>query len=248
MKKIISAILAVLMILALVSCGVKDKNVNEGQANENGQQIEENINNDTENKEPGKEDEKNENNNEDNTDNKKPINTTDKKPQTNTNTTPEAKPESKPETKPDTNTEVKPEEKPQQAIAAGQKLLADFKSKAGSTTGALALAEAVSQNSIIPFSAVSTPVEQGFLAGFGSTEIKGFKDGAMFGPMIGSIQFIGYVFELEDGTDVSAFISNLKASADLRWNICVEAEEMVVGSSGNKVFFVMCNKDLNSEE
>jgi len=63
-------------------------------------------------------------------------------------------------------------------------------------------------------------------------------------PMMGSIAFVGYVFELEDGADVSAFINNLRSSANMRWNICVEAEEMVTGSVGNKVFFVMCPKTL----
>ena len=95
---------------------------------------------------------------------------------------------------------------------------------------------------------MSAPVEEGFLAGFGNTEIKGFKEGAMFAPVIGSVPFVGYVFFLEDNADASAFISTLKANADLRWNICVEAEEMVAGNVGNKVFFVMCNKDLNAEE
>ena len=54
--------------------------------------------------------------------------------------------------------------------------------------------------------------------------------------MIGSIPFVGYVFVLEDGTDKTEFISNLKENANLRWNICVEAEEMVTGVAGNKVF------------
>ncbi len=129
----------------------------------------------------------------------------------------------------------------------GQKLLADFMSKAGSGN-ALSVAEALSKNSLIPFSAAAMPVEPGFLSGFGNTEILGFSEGAMFGPIIGAVPFIGYVFTLADGTDAASFVSTLKNSADLRWNICVEAEEMTTGSAGNKVFFVMCNRDLNSEE
>ena len=64
----------------------------------------------------------------------------------------------------------------------------------------------------------------------------------MFGPMIGTIPFIGYVFELKDETDVNQFISTLKSNANLRWNICTEADEMVVCSVDKKVFFVMCPK------
>ena len=50
--------------------------------------------------------------------------------------------------------------------------------------------------------------------------------------------------QLEDGTDGEAFMQTLKDNADMRWNICVEAEETVVGQSGNKVFFVMCPTSL----
>ena len=83
-------------------------------------------------------------------------------------------------------------------------------------------------------------VEEGVLSGFDNYEVKGFKSGAVFMPMIGSIPFIGYVFELADGVSASDFVSNLKANANLRWNICVTADEMVTATSGNKVFFVMC--------
>jgi len=66
----------------------------------------------------------------------------------------------------------------------------------------------------------------------------------VFQPMIGSIAFIGYVFELEDGVSASDFAANLKQNANMRWNICVEAEETVTSVAGNKVFFVMCPKQF----
>ena len=65
-------------------------------------------------------------------------------------------------------------------------------------------------------------------------------DAATYGPMIGSIPFIGYVFELPEEADVEAFKTTLSENANLRWNICVTADEMVVESEGNTVFFVMC--------
>ena len=34
-------------------------------------------------------------------------------------------------------------------------------------------------------------------------------------------------------------IENLEKNADKRWNICTEADEMVVSAEGNTVFFVM---------
>ena len=103
-------------------------------------------------------------------------------------------------------------------------------------------AEKLVEKGNLPFMAGAMEVEPGLLSGFDNAEITGFKSGAQFGPMMGSIAFIGYVFELEDGVSATDFIANLKKNANLRWNICVEAEEMVAGSSGNKVFFVMCPK------
>ena len=245
MKKIISLLLALMMIFALVACGKNKQNDDKTdiQKDEINQQIQESENTETEKEEPSKEEEKQED--------KKPENVVkpEVKPEAKPEAKPEVKPEEKPEAKPEVKPEVKPEEAPKPAAKTdGEKLLADFNEKANSLGSALSIAEAVAQNPIIPFSAMAVPVEQGFLAGFGNTEIKGFKEGAMFGPVIGSVPFVGYVFVLEDGTDTDSFIKTLKSNADLRWNICVEAEEMVAGKNGNKVFFVMCNKDLNSGE
>lgn len=161
------------------------------------------------------------------------------KPEVKPETKPEVKPEAKPEDKPVAKPEEKPEEKPAAPQTVGNALLSDFKAKAGSHTSALSLAEALLANPVIQFSGGAMTVEPGFLTGFDNAEIKGFKEGAMFAPMIGTIPFVGYVFILEDGTDASEFISTLKSSANLRWNICTSADEMVSGSSGNKVFFVM---------
>lgn len=164
------------------------------------------------------------------------------KPEATPAPTPTPKPQATPEPTPVPTPKPEPQKK-----TVGQTLLADFKAKAGSTSGAYSLAEKLVANSIISFAAMTMPVEPGMLPGFGNTEIKGFKDGATFGPMIGSIPFIGYVFVLEDGTNTSDFVALLKKNADLRWNICVEAEEIVTGSAGNKVFFVMCPKEFSEE-
>lgn len=160
------------------------------------------------------------------------------------------------EEKPQENVQSKPEEnkKPEQSAkpqpeapkTVGNILLADFKAKASSLS-ALGIAEALVGNEIIPFMGGAMEVEPGLLQGFDNAEIKGFKEGAVFMPMIGTIPFIGYVFTLENGTDASSFISNLKANANLRWNICTTADEMVAGSVGNKVFFVMCPTEFTEE-
>ena len=66
--------------------------------------------------------------------------------------------------------------------------------------------------------------------------------------MMSTIPFLGYIFKLADDADVDAFIANLEATANLRWNICTEAEELTCKAVDNTVFFLMCNKDLNAEQ
>ena len=95
----------------------------------------------------------------------------------------------------------------------GEKLLADF--KADSTGTPQEIAERILSNEIIQFMSGATPVEEGLLTGFDNAEIKGFKEGVMFGPMMSSIAFVGYIFELPEGADVEAFKTTLKDSANL---------------------------------
>lgn len=141
----------------------------------------------------------------------------------------------------------KPEEKPvETAQTVGTKLLSVFKSNANGSTDAIA--NAIIEKGELPFAGMAMGVEPGLLNGFDNAEISGFKTGTVFAPMIGSIPFIGYIFELDDGVSAQEFISNLKKNANLRWNICVEADEMVTGNVGNKVFFVMCPKEFDEAE
>lgn len=127
----------------------------------------------------------------------------------------------------------------------GATLLATFKANPEGT--AQEIADRIVANEIIPFMGMATPVEEGFLMGFDNAEIKGFKEGVMFGPMMGTIPFVGYVFVLEDGADVDAFKTTLKDSANLRWNICTEAEELTVDNEGNVVFFLMSPKTFEEQ-
>ena len=168
---------------------------------------------------------------------KKPNKT--KKPSKKPNKT--EKPSKKPEKneKPEDTEKETNEEQKKETVA--NTLMSDFKSIAKSQN-AESIANQLIANKIIPFMPAVMPVEEGWLNGFGDAEITGFKEGAMFGPMIGTIPFVGYVFELKDETDVNQFISILKSNADLRWNVCTEADEMAVCSVDKKVFFVMCPK------
>lgn len=127
-----------------------------------------------------------------------------------------------------------------------QTLSADFTSKvsANSNISMDELAEKLISNKIIPFAGASMSVEPGFLNGF-TSEVTGFSEGALFGPMIGSIPFIGYVFKVDGNPE--QFIKTLKEKADLRWNICTQADEMVSTNVGNTVFFVMAPLNFDEE-
>lgn len=107
--------------------------------------------------------------------------------------------------------------------------------KADSSISLEDLANKLVTNDIIPFGPAIMPVAEGYLNGF-SSEVTGFSEAVMFGPMIGSIPFMGYVFKTDNP---QALISSLKEKADLRWNVCTQADEMVVDSVKNTVFFVM---------
>ncbi len=180
---------------------------------------------------------------------KKPENVQTQKPaeKPQTQEKPAQKPAEKPAEQPQQKPAEKPVEKPAEtpvATTLGKTLLADFKTKAASGMSAQEIADGLLANPAIKFGGGAMPVEEGLLSGFDNAEIKGFKSGVMFAPMIGSIPFVGYVFELENAADASSFIANLEKNANRRWNICVEADEMVTGSAGNKVFFVMCPTTL----
>lgn len=86
--------------------------------------------------------------------------------------------------------------------------------------------------------AMQTEVGPTYLAGF-NEEISGYKAAYAVAPMIGTIPFVSYVFEMEEGADVNAFVDTLTAQHNLRWNICTAADEMQCIVNGNYVFFVM---------
>ena len=124
----------------------------------------------------------------------------------------------------------------------GAMILNEFRDLVSSSSdkSPMALANGIANGGKLPFEPVVMEVEPGLLAGFDNYEVTGFEKGVTFGPMIGSIPFVAYVFELSEGTDVNAFTEGLKEHANLRWNICVEADEIVSEAEGNIVFFMMC--------
>ena len=101
------------------------------------------------------------------------------------------------------------------------------------------LAEEIADECDFPFEVTVTDAAEGPLAGFGDTAVEGFSEGVMFAPTVSTIPFIGYVFRAEDEAAAKALLSKLSENADLRWNVCTEAETVVSEQIGNVAFFAM---------
>ena len=217
MKKFLSLILALTMILSLAACGASnDAEENDAPAGEEEIVEDETVTDGEVEEEPA----------------------TDDQPAADPNAPVENEPAA-----PEVPAEPEQSEQPEQEApaASGDTVAAQLqKAFEGMTDqSALDIATALSTHEVIKFGAGAMPVEPGLLSGFDNYEVTGFQEGAVFMPMIGSIAFVGYIFTLEDGADVNAFMENLKANSNPRWNICVAAEETLVSNVGNKVFFVM---------
>ena len=116
----------------------------------------------------------------------------------------------------------------------GDSLAAVFREEAKSASSAADIAAALAEKA--GYQCVVVDMEEGFLSGF-DEDITGFHACTQFAPMISTIPFVGYVFEVEDP---DTFKEKLEAVANPAWNICTEADQTVCEISGNYVFFVMC--------
>lgn len=110
------------------------------------------------------------------------------------------------------------------------------------------LASKLISNPLIEFNGELEEVKPGLLMGFGENEMKGFKSGVRFSPTISTIPFVGYVFEVKDEEAANSLQLELNSKADLNWNVCTSADQMVVDSVGNKVLFVMCAEIEKDDE
>lgn len=132
---------------------------------------------------------------------------------------------------------------PDENSTVGEHLLYEFRENSDKTPQEIA--DILLANPVIQFMSATMPVEPGLLNGFDNYEVSGFTEGVMFGPAMGTIPFVGYIFELDEDTDVDEFKDALSENANLRWNICTEADEMIVENEGNLVFFLMCPKSFD---
>ena len=77
----------------------------------------------------------------------------------------------------------------------------------------------------------------------GLTSAEGITEAAVFEPMIGSIAFSMVAVQVAEGADAEAIAEAMKSGIDTRKWICVEANDLMVTTSGNIVLLVMVNSD-----
>lgn len=115
------------------------------------------------------------------------------------------------------------------------KLCAAFVAEMSATNDMFAVMDKLSQNSAIQFSPAVFEMAEGYLPGF-AEEIYGFESAVALAPMIGTIPFVSYVFKVENPQDFAAMLAE---NVMLNWNICTAADEYKTAIVGNYVFIVM---------
>lgn len=130
--------------------------------------------------------------------------------------------------------EVKPKEEEDTSVAGI--LTSQFKKEIKESDNLFEVAKKISENEIIETSVdVVELKEKDYIAGF-DKEIKGYDKAYVIRPIIGSIPFIAYIFEVEDAKE---FEKELNDYANLRWNVCTQADKKSSAVVDNYVFFVM---------
>ena len=115
-------------------------------------------------------------------------------------------------------------------------LVQEFKKEINETKNIKKVAKKLAKSDFdMPDLEVSNVSKADYLTGF-NEKIQGYKKAYVIAPTISTIPFIAYIFEADNPTELA---NTLKEQANLRWNICTEADEMQVAVVDNYVFFVM---------
>ena len=80
-----------------------------------------------------------------------------------------------------------------------------------------------------------------YFTGLDSTE--GVQEAAVYEPMIGSIAFSMVAVQVAEGADAEAVAEAMKTGIDTRKWICVEANDLMVASSGDVALLVMVDSN-----
>lgn len=122
------------------------------------------------------------------------------------------------------------------------KLAGQFKNEIKQEKDIQKVAKSLSENEAIKIAIDVVELDKdSYITGF-TNEITGFKKAVTIRPIIGSIPFVAYIFEVDNA---KTFEKTLKENADLRWNICTEADNMETVVAGNYVFFVMSPENFD---
>jgi len=120
-------------------------------------------------------------------------------------------------------------------------LTTQFKEEMKKSGDALEVAKKISENENIAISVDVVELKNGdYIEGF-DKEIKGYKKAYAIKSMISSIPFIAYIFEVEDAQGLE---KELNDYANLRWNICTQADHKASAVVDHYVFFVMAPKNF----
>lgn len=123
-------------------------------------------------------------------------------------------------------------------------LAKQFKEEIKDEKDILKVANNISKNEIMAISTEVITIENNnYISGF-QTEIKDYNKAVSIVPIIGTIPFVAYIFEVENA---ESFAENLRSNANLRWNICTEADNMEIAIENNYVFFVMSPENFDQE-
>lgn len=115
-------------------------------------------------------------------------------------------------------------------------LVQEFKKEITETKDIKKVAKKLAKSDFdMPDLEVSNVSNADYLTGF-NEKIQGYKKAYVIVPTISTIPFIAYIFESDKPNEL---VNTLKEQANLRWNICTEADEMQVAVVDNYVFFVM---------
>ncbi len=116
-----------------------------------------------------------------------------------------------------------------------------FKEEMKKDTDSLEVAKKISENESIAIAVdVMELKNRDYVNGF-DKEIKGYKKAYAIKPIIGSIPFIAYIFEVDNAKE---FEKDLNDNANLRWNICTQADNKASAVVDNYVFFVMAPENF----